>query len=585
MSQQNRPVVRKHVDHYIVFEEKLGQGQFSVQQPQQKEVLQKEIDILLKAKHQNLIRLHDMKQSPNNVYLILDYCNGGDLKSYIQKKGGKLSEQQAVQFFKELCAGYKVLHEQQIIHRDLKPENIMLHDDHVKIGDFGFARFVNGNINDEVRMSIKCSPLYAPPQLLKNQEYSSKCDVFSLGVVFFEMLYGTTPFNGQTIQGLAEDIRIKIKENQFQFPAGQVSEIVKDIIVKMLQYDEGNRVSWEGVFKHPIQSYTPLGFLEFGNNESIVNPMGKSIERARISAQENILKIIQEEQEKNQQKNDEDDMEEEQQQMDQSNSNSNTGTYSYNNDQNALYAHQMEQIEKKNREQNILKKIDKYIHFSKNKALFTNTALISFWNSFQKDDRIRPHIKCMALVCLSGYHYFFLVTLQNMLLQEGSQKLFKQDTFNAYKQSQMCRNTQEQLVEIVKNAETLYNDLYPLCMKEFQNSLQNQNNSEQDKKQVQIFVQTINKNQLTYDTFLKLFPQLIPEIFSSFDLQNTDKKALQSLLMLLIFMRMDKHFPPKKYEEFDFQLFEENFLINVNEQQILSSIKSVLQDLGYKINQ
>ena len=62
-----------------------------------------------------------------------------------------------------MCAGYKILHDNNMIHRDLKPENILLHDGKVKIGDFGFARVVNGDINSPSRMTMKCSPLYAPP--------------------------------------------------------------------------------------------------------------------------------------------------------------------------------------------------------------------------------------------------------------------------------------------------------------------------------------------------------------------------------------------------------------------------------------
>jgi serine/threonine protein kinase len=82
------------------------------------------------------------------------------------------------------------------IHRDLKPENIMIKDSMLKIGDFGFAKKIPSQ-SAKVQSAVG-SPLYMPIQILKSKEYASKCDIFSLGVIFYQMLHGKTPWTAKT---------------------------------------------------------------------------------------------------------------------------------------------------------------------------------------------------------------------------------------------------------------------------------------------------------------------------------------------------------------------------------------------------
>ncbi|KAL4451137.1 hypothetical protein ABPG74_021459 [Tetrahymena malaccensis] len=317
------PQVLKHVDNYIVFNEKLGGGQFSqVYKAMDKndktheqyfavkiipmsstqyqkfanynQLLQKEIEILLKARHQNLICMHDLKQTPNNLYLFLDYCNGGDLRQYIVKKKNRLAEEEAVEFFKQMCAGYQALNEKKIIHRDLKPENILLHDNKIKIGDFGFARIVN-DLDQAVRMTQKCSPLYAPPQILLNEKYSSKCDVWSMGCIFFEMLYGKPPFTAHSIISLTENIKKMVGSGPYQLPAyPPIAQEAKDILVKMLMYNEKDRISWDEIFNHPIlQKHLQKKVVENVQIEPSTNPLYQSIRKNLDAVWENAFKPVQ----------------------------------------------------------------------------------------------------------------------------------------------------------------------------------------------------------------------------------------------------------------------------------------------------
>ena len=119
-----------------------------------------------------------------------NYTNG----SYIQ-------EGEIVRILKQICKGYKVLYQNKIIHRDIKPENILLSKGVYKIADFGFGRFVN----DPEEISMKTmlgSPIYASPQILKKEPYSAKCDIWSLGILLYQLLYFKYPFDIKTVQEL-----------------------------------------------------------------------------------------------------------------------------------------------------------------------------------------------------------------------------------------------------------------------------------------------------------------------------------------------------------------------------------------------
>jgi serine/threonine protein kinase len=92
----------------------------------------------------------DIAQTSNNLYLFLEYCNGGSLDQYLLKKKGKLSEKEALLIFEEFCAAFKNMQANKIIHRDIKPQNVLIHNSKIKIADFGFSKMVEDN--DQVVM-------------------------------------------------------------------------------------------------------------------------------------------------------------------------------------------------------------------------------------------------------------------------------------------------------------------------------------------------------------------------------------------------------------------------------------------------
>ena len=131
-----------------------------------------------------------MKKTPNNFYLILEYCNGGDLDAYVKKRK-YLTEEEAIEMMCQLIHGFEHLYKHKILHRDLKLANILLNDGVVKIADFGFSKILG---EEELAATMLGSPLNMAPEVLQNQEYSNKADIYSLGVCYYWMLYGKYPF-------------------------------------------------------------------------------------------------------------------------------------------------------------------------------------------------------------------------------------------------------------------------------------------------------------------------------------------------------------------------------------------------------
>lgn len=109
--------------------------------------------------------------------------------------GGRVCEEQATHWVGQICAGFSELVRKGVIHRDLKPQNLMLAQGKVKIGDFGFAKCIL--TQKQLLTSLVGSPIYMAPQILKGEKYTSKCDVWSLGIIFYQFLYGRFPWFSQ----------------------------------------------------------------------------------------------------------------------------------------------------------------------------------------------------------------------------------------------------------------------------------------------------------------------------------------------------------------------------------------------------
>lgn len=154
--------------------------------------IQSEIEIMKKVEHKNIVKLLDVYQTTNNMYIITEFCEEGDLMHYLKNRK-KIPEKEAVRLLKDIMDGFKYLYSMGITHRDIKPANILLKNGRCKISDFGFAKNLQYGENT-VMNSIVGTPLYMSPQILNRAHYTNKSDLWSVGLIYYEMLHGFTPW-------------------------------------------------------------------------------------------------------------------------------------------------------------------------------------------------------------------------------------------------------------------------------------------------------------------------------------------------------------------------------------------------------
>ena len=188
---------RKKVSHYIL-KEQLNKGNFgtvykgvdtdsnelraikvinntNLYTTRQKQALQREVQIMLNIKHENIVKLYDHLETSNNNYLVLEFCSGGDLSQF----NTGIGESQTIIFLSQIVKALKVLYEYNILHRDLKPANIFLTDNKIKLGDFGLSRRIN---LENVASTYVGTPFYMSPEVLMvrnntNERYDYKSDI------------------------------------------------------------------------------------------------------------------------------------------------------------------------------------------------------------------------------------------------------------------------------------------------------------------------------------------------------------------------------------------------------------------------
>jgi len=228
-------------------------------------LLGKEIKILkelTELHHDNVVALLDCKETSHNVFLVMEYCNGGDLADYLGVMG-TLSEDTIRLFLCQLAGAMKALHAKGIVHRDLKPQNILLshsggkscpqpHEIRLKIADFGFARF----LQDGVMAATLCgSPMYMAPEVIMSLQYDAKADLWSLGTIVFQCLTGKAPFHAQTPQALKQYYE-KNANLAPKIPSGTSPELA-DLLLGLLRRNARDRIPFDNFFSHPfLQRHT-----------------------------------------------------------------------------------------------------------------------------------------------------------------------------------------------------------------------------------------------------------------------------------------------------------------------------------------
>ncbi|KAI6356017.1 hypothetical protein MCOR25_008016 [Pyricularia grisea] len=223
--------------------------------------LEREVAILKLIEHPNIVKLYDIWENSNEIYLILEYVERGDLFDFISKHG-PMPEEEAMFVFRQIMSALEYCHSYGICHRDLKPENILLKSNgQIKIADFGMAALHQG---PRTPLWTFCgSPHYAAPELLREKAYrGEKSDIWSMGVILFAMLAARLPFDDEDMNLMFAKARKAIYHMPSYF-----SDEAKDLVHRLLQVDPRKRISMRQMWQHPV--VWKYGYLDELGGEGI----------------------------------------------------------------------------------------------------------------------------------------------------------------------------------------------------------------------------------------------------------------------------------------------------------------------------
>ena len=193
-----------------------------------------ECNVLKQAKSPFILTLYYSFQTPDNLYMVTDYCPGGDLNFHILQN--LFEEDEAKFYIAELILAIEHLHKLDIIYRDLKPENILIsYDNHIKLADFGLSK---EGVNDlQMSKSFCGSPAYLAPEMLSRKGAGKSADIYGIGAVLYEMICGSPPFFSNNIRTLYKNIcRSKLMLHDY------FSEELKDLLTQLLCKDPHKRI-------------------------------------------------------------------------------------------------------------------------------------------------------------------------------------------------------------------------------------------------------------------------------------------------------------------------------------------------------
>ena len=215
------------------------------------ERIKSEIDILKIAKHPNIIKLYDVFENEKYIYIIMEYCAGGDLFNYIEKRDFKIKESRAAEIVHKLCTAVYFLHQYGIIHRDLKPENILMtditDDADIRLVDFGLGKMIGpGEKCDEPFGTFS----YVAPEVLQEKPYDFKVDLFAIGIITYLLVAGFLPFDDENSE---KEIARQTVYEPTPFPSfvwKNISLEAKMFVDNLLDKNPDKRMNIQEVLQH-----------------------------------------------------------------------------------------------------------------------------------------------------------------------------------------------------------------------------------------------------------------------------------------------------------------------------------------------
>ncbi|XP_035180303.1 serine/threonine-protein kinase Nek1 isoform X5 [Oxyura jamaicensis] len=259
----------------------------------EREESRREVAVLANMKHPNIVLYRESFEENGCLYIVMDYCEGGDLfKKINAQKGILFSEDQILDWFVQICLALKHIHDRKILHRDIKSQNIFLtKDGTVQLGDFGIARVLNSTV--ELARTCIGTPYYLSPEICQNRPYNNKSDIWALGCVLYEMCTLKHAFEAGNMKNLV----LKIISGSFPPVSMHYSYDLRNLLSQLFKRNPKDRPSVNSILEKNFIAKRVEKFLtpqliaeEF--NHKIFQKFGPHAAPAKRQAQGQILASV-----------------------------------------------------------------------------------------------------------------------------------------------------------------------------------------------------------------------------------------------------------------------------------------------------
>eukprot|EP00919_Chromeraceae_sp_WS-2016_P005867 GHVR01013803.1.p1 GENE.GHVR01013803.1~~GHVR01013803.1.p1 ORF type:complete len:303 (-),score=65.39 GHVR01013803.1:65-928(-) len=227
----------------------------------------KEAQVLRCMNHPNIVQFHEVFMSKRGrLCIVMDFVDGGDLYGFISNRQGvPVPQEQVLTMFTQMALALNHVHNQKVLHRDLKTKNIFLTTQgDIKLGDFGIAKVFESTM--DMAQTMVGTPYYISPEIVAERPYSYKSDVWSLGVILYELCTLTHPFEAESLHELAVKI---IKHDYAPLDQQLYGKAVSDLVSRLLTKDEKKRPTLTDILDHPVLApYLQEWNETFGNKQS-----------------------------------------------------------------------------------------------------------------------------------------------------------------------------------------------------------------------------------------------------------------------------------------------------------------------------
>ena len=228
------------------------------------ELVRTEIEILKICQHPNIIRLYNVFENADYLYIIMEYCSGGDLFSYLENRSFRVSEKRASTIIHKMSTAVYYMHSFGVAHRDLKPENVLMTSDDddgdIRILDFGLSKILGPYEKcDEPYGTLT----YCAPEIIVDEPYSKAVDLWSLGIMSYLMVSGKLPFNSEDENEIARQV-VYDEPDYIRNPIWKsITPECKDFIKRLLEKDQYKRMTIKQLLEHKwIKMYDTNKYTE-----------------------------------------------------------------------------------------------------------------------------------------------------------------------------------------------------------------------------------------------------------------------------------------------------------------------------------